>query len=68
MTIDNLQSQWIEAKKITNDFEGCKMVKVYTSGTFFEDEENPTQWQETVLRETREMGLPPCRRGPSTPL
>lgn len=57
VTIDNLQSQWIEAKKITNDFEGCKMVKVYTSGTFFEDEENPTQWQETVLRETREMGL-----------
>ena len=57
VTIDNLQSQWIEAKKITKDFEGCKMVKVYTSGTFFEDEENPTQWQETVLRETREMGL-----------
>ena len=32
------------------------MVKVYTSGTFFEDEENPVDWQETVLTETAAMG------------
>jgi len=33
------------------------MVKVYTSGTFFEDRENPPEWQETVLTETAAMGL-----------
>ena len=33
------------------------MVKVYTSGTFFEDRENPPEWQEAVLKETAEMGL-----------
>ncbi|MDP6326702.1 MAG: archaeosine biosynthesis radical SAM protein RaSEA [Candidatus Thalassarchaeaceae archaeon] len=52
----NLHAQWAYAKDQLNDFEGCDMVKVYTSGTFFEDEENPADWQETVLRETHEMG------------
>ena len=33
------------------------MIKVYTSGTFFEDRENPPEWQEAVLKETFEMGL-----------
>ena len=33
------------------------MVKVYTSGTFFEDRENSPEWQEHVLRETYDMGL-----------
>ena len=33
------------------------MIKVYTSGTFFEDQENPVEWQEHVLKETYEMGL-----------
>ncbi len=50
-------SQWEYAKKSTNNFEGCQMVKVYTSGTFFEDRENPPEWQEAVLKETAEMGL-----------
>ena len=27
------------------------MIKVYTSGTFFEDQENPVEWQEHVLKE-----------------
>ena len=40
VTVEDMLSQWSDAKKITNDFEGCKMVKVYTSGTFFEDREN----------------------------
>ncbi len=57
VTADDLFAQWQEAKRRTNDFEGCSMVKVYTSGTFFEDQENPPEWQELVLRETHEMGL-----------
>ena len=57
VTSEDLHAQWEEAKRRTNDFEGCKMVKVYTSGTFFEDRENPMDWQETVLRETYERGL-----------
>ena len=52
----NLHAQWLAAKDQLNDFEGCDMVKVYTSGTFFEDEENPVDWQETVLTETAAMG------------
>ena len=48
--------QWEDAKEKTNGFEDCKMVKIYTSGTFFEDRENPISWQELVLRETSEMG------------
>ena len=50
-------SQWEYAKKSTNNFEGCQMVKVYTSGTFFEDRENPPEWQEAVLKQTADMGL-----------
>jgi len=57
VTNDNLHAQWEEAKRQTNDFEDCGMVKVYTSGTFFEDCENPPEWQETVLRETHDRGL-----------
>ncbi len=52
----NLHAQWAHAKAELNDFEGCDMIKVYTSGTFFEDEENPPDWQETVLKETYAMG------------
>jgi len=57
VSAEEMFSQWDFAKKSTNQFEGCKMVKVYTSGTFFEDRENPPEWQETVLRETSAMGL-----------
>ncbi len=57
VTAEDMFSQWEEAKRVTNDFRDCKMVKVYTSGTFFEDRENPPEWQEHVLRETYEMGL-----------
>ena len=57
VTAEEMFSQWEFAKKSTNQFEGCKMVKVYTSGTFFEDRENPPEWQETVLRETYALGL-----------
>jgi len=57
VTSEDLHAQWEEAKKRTNNFEDCSMVKVYTSGTFFEDRENPPDWQETVLRETYEKGL-----------
>jgi len=57
ITSDDMYSQWEEAKRRTNDFEGCEMAKVYTSGTFFEDRENPPEWQETVLRETFEREL-----------
>ncbi len=57
VTSDDMFSQWEEAKRQTNDFEACDMVKVYTSGTFFEDRENPPEWQEAVLRETSERGL-----------
>ena len=57
VSADDMFSQWDYAKKKTNQFEGCKMVKVYTSGTFFEDRENPPEWQEVVLKETAEMGL-----------
>ena len=54
---EDMFSQWEYAKKSTNQFEGCQMIKVYTSGTFFEDRENPPEWQEAVLKETAEMGL-----------
>jgi len=57
VTSEDLHAQWEVAKKRTNDFEDCQMVKVYTSGTFFEDKENPPDWQETVLKETHERGL-----------
>ena len=57
VTSEDMFSQWEEAKRRTENFKGCKMVKVYTSGTFFEDRENPPEWQEHVLRETYEMGL-----------
>ena len=57
VTAEDMFSQWEEAKRVTNDFRDCKMVKVYTSGTFFEDRENPPEWQEHVLRETYQMGL-----------
>ena len=39
VTSDDLFAQWEEAKRRTKNFEGCDMVKVYTSGTFFEDKE-----------------------------
>ena len=57
VTSEDMFSQWEEAKRKTENFKGCKMVKVYTSGTFFEDRENPPEWQDHVLRETYEMGL-----------
>ena len=57
VTAEDMFSQWEEAKRVTSEFRDCKMVKVYTSGTFFEDRENPPEWQEHVLRETYEMGL-----------
>ena len=57
VTADDLFAQWEEAKRRLDDFEGCSMVKVYTSGTFFEDRENPPEWQEAILRETHERGL-----------
>ena len=57
VTSDNLHAQWEYAKQKFNDFDGCSMVKVYTSGTFFEDRENPLDWQETILTESHEMGL-----------
>ena len=57
VTAEDMFSQWEEAKRVTSDFRDCQMVKVYTSGTFFEDRENPPEWQEHVLRETYDMGL-----------
>ena len=57
VTADDLFAQWDEAKRRLNDFEGCSMIKVYTSGTFFEDRENPPEWQEAILKETYERGL-----------
>jgi len=57
VTYDNLMAQWQSAKDQTNDFEGSEVIKVYTSGTFFEDRENPPEWQEAILRETNERGL-----------
>ena len=57
VSAEDMFSQWEHAKKSTDNFEGCQMIKVYTSGTFFEDRENPPEWQEAVLRETADMGL-----------
>lgn len=57
VSADDMFSQWEFAKESTNNFEGCEMIKVYTSGTFFEDRENPPEWQDKVLSETKEMGL-----------
>ncbi|MBP51359.1 MAG: TIGR01210 family radical SAM protein [Euryarchaeota archaeon] len=57
VTTEDMFNQWEEAKRRTKNFEDCQMIKVYTSGTFFEDRENPPEWQEAVLRETHEMGL-----------
>ena len=57
VTAEDMFSQWEFAKETTNQFEDCGMVKVYTSGTFFEDRENPPEWQDLVLRETAQMGL-----------
>ncbi len=57
VTSEDLFAQWEEAKRRLDDFEGCSMVKVYTSGTFFEDRENPPEWQDAILKETHERGL-----------
>ena len=57
VSTQDMFSQWEYAKESTNQFEGCGMVKVYTSGTFFEDRENPPEWQEEVLVQTAQMGL-----------
>ena len=57
VSAEDMFSQWEFAKDTTNQFEDCGMVKVYTSGTFFEDRENPPEWQDLVLRETARMGL-----------
>ena len=57
VSAEDMFSQWEFAKDTTNQFEDCGMVKVYTSGTFFEDRENPPEWQDLVLRETAQMGL-----------
>jgi len=57
VTSANLFAQWEEAKRQTKDFAGCTMVKVYTSGTFFEDREIPVDFQEAVLVETHERGM-----------
>ncbi len=57
VTADDMFAQWDEAKRRLDDFEGCSMIKVYTSGTFFEDRENPPEWQEAILKETHERGL-----------
>ncbi len=57
VSAEDMFSQWEHAKKSTDNFEGCQMIKVYTSGTFFEDRENPPEWQETILKETADMGL-----------
>ena len=57
VTADDLFAQWDEAKRRLDDFEGCSMVKVYTSGTFFEDRENPPEWQEAILKETHERDM-----------
>ena len=57
VTAEDMFSQWEFAKETTDQFEDCGMVKVYTSGTFFEDRENPPEWQDLVLRETAQMGL-----------
>ena len=57
VTSANLFAQWEEAKRQTNDFDGCKMIKVYTSGTFFEDQEIPVDFQESVLVETFERKI-----------
>tara|TARA_Y100000591_G_scaffold38193_1_gene28156 strand:+ start:487 stop:1695 length:1209 start_codon:yes stop_codon:yes gene_type:complete len=57
VSAEDMFSQWEFAKKTTNQFEDCGMIKVYTSGTFFEDRENPPEWQNLVLRETAQMGL-----------
>lgn len=57
VSFDDLMAQWDEAKRQTNDFEGSEVIKIYTSGTFFEDRENPPEWQEAILRETHERGF-----------
>ncbi len=57
VTLDDLMAQWEWSKRKVNDFEGIDMVKIYTSGTFFEDRENPSEWQEAILKETHERGL-----------
>jgi hypothetical protein len=57
ISAEEMFSQWEFAKQSTNGFDGCGMVKVYTSGTFFEDRENPPEWQEKVLTDTYEMNL-----------
>ncbi|MED5159049.1 MAG: archaeosine biosynthesis radical SAM protein RaSEA [Candidatus Thermoplasmatota archaeon] len=57
VTADDLFAQWDEAKRRLDDFEGCSMIKIYTSGTFFEDRENPPEWQDAILRETHEREL-----------
>jgi radical SAM enzyme (TIGR01210 family) len=57
VTSANLFAQWEEAKRQTKDFDGCEMIKVYTSGTFFEDREIPVDFQEAVLTETHERGM-----------
>ena len=57
VTADDLFAQWEESKRRLDDFEGWSMVKVYTSGTFFEDRENPPEWQEAILKETHERDL-----------
>ncbi len=52
----NLHAQWAYAKQKLDNFSDSEMIKVYTSGSLFEDREIPVDFQETVLRECHEMG------------
>ena len=56
ITSADLHSQWEKALARFDDFDQMGMVKVYTSGSLLEDREIPVDFQETVLRDCKEMG------------
>jgi len=56
VTNEDLHDQWNYSKNKLNNFENVDMIKVYTSGSLFEDREIPIQFQEFVLTETNKLG------------
>ena len=57
VTNEDLHAQWAWATRKLEGFAGASMVKVYTSGSLFEDREIPVEFQQHVLEDCAKRGL-----------
>lgn len=57
VTSDDLHAQWAWVVRKLDGFAGASMVKVYTSGSLFEDREIPVDFQQHVLDDCAKRGL-----------